>query len=129
MNKYLELKDIIIRLLLEEPEDMVDETGEWWESQFETKEPRQFEEEDPTKRIGSKNILEGLQLVFSICEQEVVHYPKVVTNNELEKTTQEIFSKIIKELEKDGIIRFTPESRRRGFKVIDGNKEENNITD
>ncbi len=128
MNKYLEIKDIIIKLLLEEPEDMFDETGEWWESQFETKEPRYFEEENPTRKIGSKNILEGLQILFSVCKQEAVYYPKFVSNNDLEKTTQEIFSKIIKELEVDGIIKFTPEARRREFKLIDG-KTENNNTD
>lgn len=129
MNKYIRLKNTIATILLKEPSDVVDFVGDEWESELESQEVRIFGIGGQTRRIGSTNILEGLQLVAIMCKDEINNYSKIVTHNEFEETIQEIFSKIVDELESDGIIRYTPEARRRGFKIVDGNTETNNNTD
>lgn len=130
MTDYDQLKENIKTILLESPENLVDEfTGELllcedWESV----EPRIFEEIETTE-IGANNIVQAEEKVLDICTPYIKEYYKqeIMTptiQTEIEEAVGNIFSRIITELVSEHVIRQTPASKRANLQVIDGRDKE-----
>ena len=131
MSNIKKLKKEITSYLLDNPIDIMDEYGnianipEW-----ETFEPRDCINIDNgdsfiSRKIGSVNVIEAMNYLTEEC---VSNLEEEISHSKLSQVIQLLFYDLLLFLEKDKVIRRTPETKRQEIKLIvdNTNNESNN---
>lgn len=124
MDNYKRMKDVVKNILLAEPFDTIEGYDEAWSAELFSIEPRKFGFES-TQKIGAKNVLDAFNFICAVCEPIVEGYEEKVNEEQFVDATNDILKDIIDSLQKNKIIKYSPEFNRRSFTVVDGKRKEN----